>query len=160
MGIILKGKIKGEKATKIVRFGNVKSVGVGDTNYFIENFRGINGRIEQSRNAGFHIESMSLQLQLIDLWLRELIKERTGEQFTFGEKHLFGKIIEKSKQLLPPKLYDRIDASNKGRIETIHNFIYGGTNYDKIENISKRNNSLHSEIFKFVVKEVSHKYEK
>ncbi|KKR89415.1 MAG: hypothetical protein UU40_C0027G0005, partial [Candidatus Uhrbacteria bacterium GW2011_GWD2_41_121] len=26
MGIILKGKIKGEKATKIVRFGNVKSV--------------------------------------------------------------------------------------------------------------------------------------
>ena len=60
----------------------------------------------------------------------------------------------------PLKLYERINDFNKGRIETIHNFIYGGTNYDEIENISKKNNSLHSEVFKFVVKKVFNKFEK
>lgn len=155
MSIILKGKIKGKNTTKIVRLGNVNSVGVGDINNFIINFRGINGRIKQSKNAGFHIESMSLQLQLIDLWLRELIKEKTGEQYIFGEKHFFGDIIQKSKQLLPAELYERINNFNEVRKEAIHNFIYGGTSYDEIENISKKYYSLHVEVFKFVIKKVS-----
>jgi len=155
MDRILKGKIKGKNTTKVVRFGNVKSVGVGNVGNFIKNFREISSRINRSRNSGFYIESISLQLQLIDLWLKELVKEKTGKQFVFGEKYFFGDVIKKSQQLLPPQLYEKVKEFNKIRIKAIHNFIYGDTDYEEIKSVSEKYNSLHVEVFQFVVKEIS-----
>jgi len=157
MSRILKAKIKSKNNTRTVRLGNVKDVGVGNTNRFTVNFKEINLRIDNSRCQGFHIESISLQLQLIDLWLRELVKEITGEQFTFKKKQYFGDILKKSKNLLSPELYEKITDFNIKRIDAIHKFIYGGIDYQRIEDISNKYNSLHKEVFRFVVKEIDKK---
>lgn len=154
MNRILKVKIKGKNTTKVVRLGNVKNVGVRNIENFVKNFKEINRRIEYSRSSGFYIESISLQLQLIDLWLRELIKEKTGKQFSSEDKYKFGYIIIKSQPLLPPLLYKKISEFNEIRKNAIHNFIYGSTNYKEIESVSNRYNSLDTEVFRFIVKEI------
>lgn len=160
MRLILKGKIKRKKSVKTVRLGNVKDIGVGNVNTFIKNFREIKKMIDFSKKSGFYIESTSLQLQLIDLWLRELVKEKTGKQFVFGERYDFGKIIEDSKPYLSDELYNQIKEFNKTRIKMIHYFIYGSISYEEIGNQLQKYNSLHSNTFKFVIKTISQQTKK
>jgi hypothetical protein len=153
MDRIVKVKLKTRNTERVVKLGRVKKVGTQDLESFSKNFKEINKRIQSSRDAGFHIESISLRLQLVDMRLRLLLNKKTGREFAFDGRYDFGAIIRESQRFLPPELYDKLNEFNKNRKKAIHKFIYGGTSYEEIEKTSNDYKFLHAEVLKFIVKE-------
>lgn len=137
------------KAKKRVKLGNLRDIGVDNIKSFIRNSEEINKRIESSRKSDCYIESISLQLQKIDIWLRMLIHRKTKKKPS--RKIYFGTLIEMAKKFLPPKLYKKLKDFNENRVIAIHQYIYGVSSYEEIKRVADKFKDFHLEVFGFVV---------
>lgn len=100
-----------------------------------------------------YMEVISLRLQHSEFWLRlyYVAKNQKGRIFESSDKKTFGVIINDCKKIgFRKDLIDRLEDFNKQRINAIHKYLLGGTDYDELKKVCFRSNGLDKEVGKYV----------
>ena len=136
---------------------NILDAGVVDLKQFIENYREGAKRSRLAFENGCFIEVISLRLQHSELWLRTyyISKNKSGKIFEDNDKRTFGMIINDCSQLgFDPNLILRLKEFNKYRVDAIHKFLLGVTNYDALRFVCEQTKGLDFEVSKYVCEQV------
>ena len=131
-----------------IRIGEARKTGVEDIEGFVTNFGNIGNYLWKAYKNGYYIEFISLQLQLIDFWLRILVTNNNKrKKYGLGDKITFGKLLIDVKEYLPLSLYQELVEYNNERINAIHKFVLGKCSYNKIGGAAKKYKMIHKKVF-------------
>ncbi len=119
-------------------------------NTHLSNLQGISERIQIAIDLGFHIEVLSLRLQIIDFWLRIYYRNKRPE----GEQRQreFGRLIDQCKNLgFNTDLATKLKDFNSHRVKAIHGYVIGKTTYEVLAPVVGESKSLSSETIAWVL---------
>jgi len=113
---------------------NLKSAGIENNNRAMRNLCEWPEKIEAANRNGYYLESLSLLLQCLDLWLRIFVAAKTNKPVI--TKALFGNLIKQSRDLgLWSNLCDSLELFNSERIAAIHHYLLGGCAYTELVHV-------------------------
>lgn len=114
----------------------------------LKNMDELHGLIRRSVAERFHVESISLRLQVVDYWLRlYLANQAPGTK----RRREFGALLEQCLGAgFDRGLYDRLTAANAKRIDAIHGLVVGSISYAKLETVSQDWGQLVKDVVRFV----------
>ena len=136
---------------------NLLSIGVIDLEKAFENFKDGPKRSQHALQNGCYIEVISLRLQHAEFWLRifYVAKNKKGKIFEPDDKRTFGVIINDCKQLgFSSDLTKKLMAFNHHRINAIHKYLLGETDYEELRKVCDRSNGVDGEVGKYVRDEI------
>ena len=136
---------------------NLKTMGIIDINQAFENYK---EGIERSRHAlenGCYLEVISLRLQHIEFWLRMfwVARNKKGKIFDINDKRTFGVIINDCANLeFRSDLIIRLKELNEHRINAIHKYLLGATDYNQLRKVCEENTGLDREVAEYIRDEI------
>jgi hypothetical protein len=136
---------------------NALTLGVTDLSQFVYNFREGPERSKKAFEAGCYMEVLSLRLQHIELWLRMfwVVRNKGRRIFESTDKRSFGVILKDCADIgLEPDLCARLERFNQSRINAIHKYLLGATDYDAMKDTCVENKGLDVDVQKWVMKEI------
>lgn len=136
---------------------NLLTLGVVDVNQFYSNFKEGPERAKKAFEAGCYMEVLSLRLQHIELWLRMfwVAGNKDGRIFESTDRRPFGAILKDCEKVgLAPNLVARLDGFNASRIDAIHKYLLGVTDYNGMREACVENTGLDTEVREWVMKEI------
>lgn len=149
-------------STDLELFARVESAVPGTFRLFSASGAGIEERIRQHlRNldelhsliaravaAKFHVESISIRLQVVDYWLRlYLANQAPGTK----RRREFGGLLDQCCDAgLGPELYSSLKDANARRIDAIHGLVVGSIGYNDLAAVAERFGQLVKDVVRFV----------
>src|SRR5918911_288518 len=136
---------------------NLKTMGVVDVDRAFENYKEGPERSRHALENGCYLEVISLRLQHIELWLRMfwVARNKKGKIFDPNDKRPFGVIINDCANLgFRPDLIVRMKEFNEHRINAIHKYLLGATDYNELKKVCEENTGLDMEVGEYVRNEV------
>jgi hypothetical protein len=137
---------------------NLLTIGIKNLTSFVEN---LNVGGEMSRKAfdqGFYIETISLRLQHIEIYLRMyfVVKNKKGKLIDAdSDKRTFGNFINDCKNLeFDTTLIDELEEFNNFRIKAIHKYVLGEILYDELKDVCIRTKGLDTRVREYVFNEI------
>lgn len=124
---------------------NVLDLGVIDLEQFHRNITEISDRAKYALDIGCYLEVLSLRLQYYDLLLRIfwIVKNTKGKIFSSKDKRMFGELIKDCAVLgLDHSLVERLREFNRTRVDAIHKYMIGATDYNAL----KKQCDIHMEL--------------
>lgn len=110
----------------------------------------IDGRIRHAKTVGCLIEVISLQLQVIDYWLRIYLMNRMPD---IQRNREFGRLIEQCRSNgLSSDVALRLKRFNETRVGAIHGFVIGTISYDRLREACATGDRLLVDTVTFVVR--------
>ncbi|MEW5911890.1 MAG: hypothetical protein AB1814_04995 [Thermodesulfobacteriota bacterium] len=141
---------------------NLHDIGVANLEQFIKNFEEGAERSQKAFGVGCYMEVFSLCLQHIEFWLRLfwVTKNKTREVFETTDKRTFGKILNDCLRTgFDKNLGDRLKLFNQNRIDAIHKYLLGGTNYEAMKGACEECKGLDVEVREWVKQEIGVRWE-
>jgi hypothetical protein len=123
------------KPGELLSLPTFDSLGVINVERAFANLGELIPRADSAFQAGYYLETISLRLQHIELWLRMfwVAKNRGGMLFDQNDRRTFGQIVEDCARLaFDPALVHDLRSFNQHRINAIHKFLLGGTDYQEL----------------------------
>jgi len=71
-----------------------------------------------------------------------------------GDKRTFGQVIEECAPVLPPDVLDRLRHFNRSRIEAVHKYLLGGTDYATLKQACDDSTGIDAAVYDFVIAKV------
>jgi hypothetical protein len=136
---------------------NLLTIGVADLDQFYSNLQEGPERSKKALDAGCYMEVLSLRLQHIELWLRMFWVARNKGRHIFEstDKRSFGVILKDCADIgLDPDLCARLRHFNQSRIDAIHKYLLGATDYDAMKDACMKNKGLDVDVREWVMNEV------
>ena len=134
-------------------FKILTAVGAGVEAYIqqhLKNYAELQSRITHGANAGCFIEVISIRLQVIDFWLRIYFANQRATNY--DRRREFGALVSQCHALgLSDDVTSRLLAFNRTRIDAIHGYVVGTTDYQKLEQAAAVADSLLRDVVVFVV---------
>jgi hypothetical protein len=136
---------------------NLFTLGIKNIDVFIENLN--EGAIisQQAFDQGFYIETISLRLQHIELYLRMyvVIKNKKGKIIDAEtDKRTFGNYINECEMLgFDKNLIAEMKYFNDYRIKAIHKYLLGEIRYIDLKEVCLQTKGLDAKIREYVFKE-------
>lgn len=138
---------------------NAHKIGIFNVTDFVENFKLSQVQARMAFEQGFFIETISLIIQRIEIYLRMFVVEEITDiiEISPDDKRTFGKFIEecKKKSAFDENLLIKISNFNHARIDAVHKYILGKTKYENLRNVCIEAKSLDSEVMKYVFLKIS-----
>jgi hypothetical protein len=104
--------------------------------------------IQRSVAGGFHIEAISLRLQVVDYWLRIYLTNRDPR---VTRRREFGALLEQCHELgLEDSIHDKMKEANARRIDAIHGIVVGSIAYEALAPVVAEFGELVKETVVFV----------
>lgn len=141
----------------ILSLPSLHSIGTDDIDRAIKNLSEIAGRTGYAIEQGCYLEAISLRLQLIEFWLRlyYVAANGKGKIFALYDRRTFGKIVHDCAQLgFEPALINRLSEFNKRRIDAIHKYILGATDYDELQRVCEQSAVLPDQVCDYVGRKI------
>ena len=132
---------------------NLLKIGIVDIEQAAQNFKEGPNRTRLALKNGCYIEVISLRLQHIEFWLRMfwVVKNNRGMIFELKDKRTFGRIITDCKGLgFRKDLVERMERLNKDRINAIHKYLLGATNYSALKEVCDESAGLDGDVGEYV----------
>lgn len=135
---------------------NIKTLGVVDVQRAFHNFEEGPQRVKNALENECYIEVISLRLQHAEFWLRTLwvAKNGKGKIFEPTDKRTFGAIIGDCKVYLPSDLTTQLENFNQNRIDAIHKYLLGATDYNELRKVCDDSTGLDNRVGKYVRTEI------
>ena len=136
---------------------NLITMGVVNIGTAFDNLKEGPSRTKHALEQGCYLEVISLRLQHAELWLRMflVVKNKCGQIFEPNDKRTFGVIINDCSNLgFRPDLITRLREFNQHRINAIHKYLLGVTNYDELKDVCSKTAGLEGEVGEYVRNEV------
>ena len=136
---------------------NLITMGVVDIGKAFENLKEGSSRTKHALEQGCYLEVISLRLQHAELWLRMfwVVRNNRGRIFEPNDKRAFGAIISDCSNLgFRSDLIERLREFNQHRINAIHKYLLGATNYDELKAVCMETTGLDGEVGEYVRNEV------
>ena len=136
---------------------NLVTMGVVDVATAFDNFKEGPSRSKHALEQGCYLEVISLRLQHAEFWLRMfwVAKNKQGSIFAPADKRTFGVIINDCSNLgFRSDLIDRLREFNQHRINAIHKYLLGATDYDELKDVCEASTGLDGEVGEYVRNEV------
>ena len=136
---------------------NVKTMGVLDIERSHKNFQEGPHRSRHAFEQGCYLEVISLRIQHTEFWLRMywVAKNAKGKIFEENDRRTFGAIINDCSRLgFRSDLISRLRDFNEKRIDAIHKYLLGVTDYDELKAVCESNTGLDREVQEYVVSQV------
>ena len=116
----------------------------------IANVSELTRRSSRAFELGFYVETMSLRLQHMELWLRLFWIAKNGPGRLFADKRTFGKLVADCEKVgFDTELVRLMRAFNIHRTRAIHEFILGATDYEHLHVICARYTALPARVGAF-----------
>ena len=148
--------IKSGKGTFLI-LPNAAALGVCDYERAGRNLAEIPERGVVAYQSGCFIEVIELRMQYMDFWLRMywVVKNDAGAVFVENDRRTFGRVITDCEEVgLPPRLVKRLRAFNTDRIEAVHKYLLGATDYQGLRVVCDSHGALQEVVKEYVVKAV------
>lgn len=161
-----KENLTGEEMQELIRLSpsgtfktghNLITMGVVDVNRAFENLKEGLSRTRHALEQGCYLEVISLRLQHAELWLRMfwVAKNQRGKIFEQDDRQTFGVIISNCSNLgFRLDIIDRLREFNQHRINAIHKYLLGATDYDELKGVCEASTGLDGEVGEYVRSEV------
>jgi hypothetical protein len=136
---------------------DMQTLGVTDIECAFQNFKEGAERSKHAFESGCYLEVISLRLQHTEFWLRMfwVAKNRKGKVFDPNDKRTFGAIINDCSNLgFRTDLLARLKDFNEHRINAIHKYLLGATDYDELKKVCESNTGLDREVGEYVANEI------
>ncbi|MEH2011965.1 hypothetical protein [Nostoc sp.] len=136
-----------------VKGPNFTSLGIVDVQRAFRNLQEGGVRCKHAMEQGCFIEVITLRVQHTELWLRMywVIKNKKGKIFSSKDKRTFGQIIKECNALgLDPNLVTRLCDFNQARVDAVHKYILGETDYESLKEICILFQGLDKEVGDYV----------
>lgn len=136
---------------------NMLTLGVSDIERAFENFREGPARSRHALEHRCYLEVISLRLQHAEFWLRMfwVARNRGGRIFEPDDRRTFGVIISDCSNLgFRPDLVVRLREFNQHRVNSIHKYLLGATDYEELRNVCEASTGLDGEVGEYVRKEI------
>lgn len=136
---------------------NMLTLGVVDIDKAFNNFKEGPERSKNALNNGCYLEVISLRLQHSDFWLRMfwVAKNKKGKIFDSDDRRTFGNLVNDCKQLgFNNELITRLVEFNDHRINAIHKYLLGATEYTELREVCEKSSGLDGEVGEYVRKEI------
>lgn len=127
-------------------------LGIVSVQQAVANIAELMTRAERAFELGCYIETMSLRLQHMELWLRIfwIARNGTGRLFEPDDRRTFGQIIADCETVgFDTDLVRLMRAFNLHRTRVIHKFILGATDYEHLRVICARYVALPAQVGEF-----------
>jgi len=135
----------------------MKDLGVVDIGKAFQNFEEGPDRAMHAMKNGCYMEVISLRLQHSEFWLRMfwVVKNSSGEIFDPNHRRMFGTIIRECAGLGSRQdLVNRLEKFNDDRINAIHKYLLGATDYGELQKVCDGSTGLGGEVGEYVRREV------
>lgn len=132
---------------------NLLKIGVTDIKKAFQNYKEGKDRSRHALQNGCYLEVISLRIQHAEFWLRifYVVKNKRGKIFDPNDKRTFGVIINDCKQLgFSHDLIKRLKDFNHHRVNAIHKYLLGKTDYEKLREVCTFTTGLDGEVGKYV----------
>ncbi|MDD5222693.1 MAG: hypothetical protein PHE84_01770 [bacterium] len=132
---------------------NLQNIGVVDIEKAFKNLKEGPDRSKNAMRNECYLEVISLRLQHTEFWLRIfwVVKNGKGKIFFPDDKRTFGKIIDDCEKLNFRKdLINKLRKFNSERINGIHKYLLGATDYSELFKICENSKGIDSEIGEYV----------
>jgi hypothetical protein len=140
------------------RAPNLLTIGVKNVPGFVENLNIGGQKSIQAFEQGFYIETISLRLQHIEIYLRMfyVFKNRNGKLIDSDtDKRTFGNFINDCKTLdFDEDLLNELKEFNEYRIKAIHKYILGEISYDDLKIVCDDTKGLDARVREYVFTEI------
>lgn len=136
---------------------NLKAMGVVDVARAFENLKEGPGQSKHALENECYLEVISLRLQHIELWLRMfwVTRNKKGKIFDPNDKRTFGMIINDCANLgFRPDLVVRMKEFNAHRVNAIHKYLLGATDYSELREACEDHTGLDMEVGDYVRNQV------
>ncbi len=136
---------------------NMQTLGITDIDRAFQNFEEGAKRSKHAFENGCYLEVISLRLQHTELWLRMfwVAKNGNGKIFDPSDKRTFGAIVNDCSNLgFRSDLVARLKDFNEHRINAIHKYLLGATDYGELKKVCEANTGLDREVGEFVRNEI------
>jgi hypothetical protein len=101
-------------------------------------------RIKHAKDVGCWIEVISIRLQVIDYWLRVYFVNKAPVGYIRRKE--FGRLLNQCREFgLGINLFNKLRVFSENRINAIHGFIVGRTDYENLKDVVFESESLISE---------------
>ncbi len=127
---------------------NLKALGVADVDRAFKNLREGPERNKRALENGCYLEVISLRLQHIELWLRMfwVARNKKGKILDPNDKRTFGVVVNDCAVLgFRPDLVVRMKEFNEHRINALHKYLLGATDYVELKEVCEENTGLDME---------------
>jgi hypothetical protein len=137
---------------------NLLTIGVNNVAAFVENLN-VGGIMSiKAFEQGFYIETISLRLQHIEIYLRMfyVFKNKKGKLIDADtDKRTFGNFINDCKTLgFDNELLEELKEFNDFRIKAIHKYILGEISYGDLKDVCIQTKGLDARVREYVLNEV------
>lgn len=132
----------------------LQHIGVVNIQKSMSNLQDGAAKSKHALQQGCFIEVIALRTQHAEFWLRMFwaAKNTNGKIFAPSDKRTFGVIINHCIALgLPQELGDRLQAANQHRIDAVHKYLLGETDYAALGEACTANQGLDADVRAFVV---------
>jgi len=135
---------------------DLTALGIVDVPRAFQNFAEGAARSKAALSQGFFIEVLNLRVQHTELWLRVLLVHTKGGGYVIpaNDKRTFGQVIEECASALPQTLLDRLRLFNRSRIEAVHKYLLGGTDYAALKQACDDSNGIDKLVYDLVIARV------
>ena len=118
-----------------------------------QNFVEGSGRAKAAYAQGFYIEVINLRVQHTEFWLRILLVHGKGAGFVIppDDRRTFGEVIESCAKALPGALLARLRAFNRVRIEAVHKYLLGATDYGALKQACDDSVGIDKDVYDLVL---------
>jgi len=135
----------------------LQHIGVVNIERAISNIENGAAKSKHALQQGCFIEVIALRAQHAEYWLRMFwaAKNKNGRIFAPSDKRTFGMIIKDCIELgLSQELGDRLQAANQHRIDAVHKYLLGDTDYAALGDACIANQGLDADVRAFVVRAI------
>jgi hypothetical protein len=139
-----------------VALPDLTALGITDVSRAFKNYAEGSERARAALSQGFFIEVINLRVQHTEFWLRVLLVHAKGSGYVIppNDKRTFGQVIEECASALPQLLIDRLRKFNRSRIEAVHKYLLGGTDYPALKQACDDSEGLDKEVYDMVISKV------
>ena len=149
--------IKLSPSGRFMLLPQLQNIGITNIQRSFSNLEAGPARSRHALQQGCFIEVLALRAQHAEYWLRMFwaAKNKNGKVFAPSDKRTFGVIISDCIALgLPQDLGDRLQAANQDRIDAVHRYLLGETDYAALGAACTANEGLDADVRAFVVKAI------
>ncbi len=139
-----------------VALPDLTAIGITDMPRACQNYVEGFERAKKAMSVGCYMEVIDLRVQHVDMWLRLLLVYSAGAVRIIppDDKRTFGTVIEECSRRLPPDLLNRLRKFNQTRIEAVHKYLLGGTDYEALKVACDESRGLDTLVYNFVIRAV------